>query len=177
MKKTSNTGKSKNNITFIGMAGSGKSTVGKLLAEKLDCKFIDCDEYIENREGNNLQQILDDLGDKKFLQLEEKRVLELLSLNNTILAPGGSVVYSKKLMKSIKKSSLVIFLDVALKIIEKRLTNKDRRGIVGLKTRSIKELYEERLPLYEKHADMIIDGFKKSSGDIAREIIIKLKVI
>jgi len=175
MKKTLLTSKSKNNITLIGMAGSGKSTVGKLLAKKLNYRVIDGDKYIEAQEKMKLQQIIDALGDKKFIQIEEKRILELLKLNNTILAPGGSIIYSKKLMEVIRKSSLVIFLDVSLEIIEKRLGNKAMRGIVGLKAKSVKELYKERLPLYKKYADLTISGFKRTSEDISQVIIKKLK--
>ncbi len=87
----------KNNITLIGMPGSGESTIGKLLAEKFNFEFIDCDKHIEQKEKMILQQIIDTKGDDKFLQIEEKRILELLPLKNYVLAPGGSIIYSKKL--------------------------------------------------------------------------------
>lgn len=165
----------KDNIILIGMPGSGKSIYGHLLAKKLNFKLIDCDEYIEQKEKMSLQQIINNKGDKDFLKIEEKMVLELLPLKKYILAPGGSVIYSKKLMEALKKSSLVIFLNTPLKIIEKRLVNKATRGIVGLKSKSIKELYKERLPIYKKYADITINCSQKSNSEIIREIIKKLK--
>lgn len=84
------------NITLIGMAGAGKSTIGKLLAKKLNFKFIDSDKYIEEKEQMSLQKILDKYGDEKFIKIEEKRVLELLPLKNCVISPGGSIIFSKK---------------------------------------------------------------------------------
>jgi len=164
-----------NNITLIGMPASGKSVRGKLLAEKLSFKFIDGDDYIEKRERMKLQQIIDKKGDEGFLKIEEKRILELLPLKKYVLAPGGSVIYSKKFMEVLKKSSLVIFLNTPLKVIEKRLKNKATRGIVGLKPKSIQELYKERLPLYKKYADITINCFQKSNNEIIQEITNKIK--
>jgi len=164
-----------NNITLIGMPGSGKSTIGRALAEKLNFKFIDSDDYIEKQEKMTLQQIIDTKGDKTFCEIEEKRILELLPLKNCVLAPGGSVIYSKKVMNILKDSSVIIFLDTPLEIIEKRLVNKATRGIVRLKSKSIKELYRERVPLYKKYADIIVNCSKKSDSEIIEEIIKKLK--
>jgi len=164
------------NITLIGMAGSGKSVIGKLLAKKFNFKFIDCDEYIEQKEKMSLQQIIDKKGDKEFLKIEEKRILELMPPKKHVLAPGGSVIYSREVMSALKKSSCVIFFDLPLKIIEKRLTNKKTRGIVGLKSKSVRELYEERTPLYKKQADVAIDCFNKSNNQVVNEIIKKLTI-
>jgi len=166
----------KDNILLIGMPGSGKTTYGKLLAEKLGFKFIDCDEYVEQKEKMSLQEIIDIKGDEEFLKIEEKRNLELLSLKNYILASGGSVVYIEKLMKAFKKSSFIIFLDTPLEIIEKRLVNKATRGIVRLKSKPIKELYRERVPLYKKYADIIVNCSKKSDSEIIEEIVKKEKI-
>ena len=166
-----------NNITLVGMPGSGKSMIGKLLAKKLDFEFIDCDEYIEQKEKMSLQQIIDTKGNEGFLKIEEERNLELVPLKKHILAPGGSIVYLEKLMNALKKSSVIVFLDASLKIIEKRLTDKATRGIVGLKAKSIKELYKERVLLYKQYADITINCFKKSNSQITQEIIKKLTIL
>jgi len=165
----------KDNILLIGMPGSGKSFYGKLLAKKLGFKFIDCDEYIERKEKMTVQKIIDAKGDEQFLKIEEKRNLELVFLKKHVLAPGGSIVYLEKLMDAFKKSAVIVFLDMSLKIIEKRLANKTTRGIIGLKAKSIKELYKERVPLYKKYADIIVNCSKKSESEIIKEIIKKLK--
>jgi shikimate kinase len=163
------------NITLIGMPASGKSTYGKLLAKKINFSFIDGDEYIKDSEKMSAQKIIDSMGEKEFLKIEERRILELLPLEKSVLAPGGSVVYSKKLMNTLKNSSLIIFLDEPFEVIEKRLRNQDRRGIVGQKSKSLKGLYDERIPLYKEYADITINCFRKSADKIIGEIIDKIK--
>jgi len=153
------------------MPGSGKSTIGRALAEKLNFKFIDSDDYIEKQEKMTLQQIIDTKGDKTFCEIEEKRILELLPLKNCVLAPGGSVIYSKKVMNILKDSSVIIFLDTPINDLEKWLKNKAMRGIVGLSSKSIKELYNERLPFYKKYADITIYYTNQSKKEIINEII------
>jgi len=162
-------------ITLIGMPGSGKSTIGKLLTRQLGFTFMDTDKYIETQEKKSLQQILDDEGNEGFCKIEEKRILELLPLTNHVLAPGGSIIYSKKLMNALKNSAIIIFLDVPLLILEERLKDKNSRGIVGLKTKSLKVLYDERVPFYKKSADLMISCQGKSDDEIISEIIKRLE--
>jgi len=164
-----------NNITLIGMPGAGKSSIGKLLAKKLGFKFIDCDNYIEKKEKMSLQKIIDTKGDKEFLKIEKKRVLELLPLKRAVLAPGGSVIYSRKIMNILKNSSVIIFLDMPFNNLKKRLKNKATRGIVGLSSKSIKELYNERLPLYKKYGDITINCTDQSEKETINKIFEKLK--
>jgi len=164
-----------NNLTLIGMPGSGKSSIGKLLAKELGLNFIDSDEYIERKEKMSLQKIIDTKGDDVFLQIEEKRILELLPLKNCILAPGGSIIYLKKVMNILKDSSVIIFLDAPINDLKKWLKNKTTRGIVGLSSKSIKKIYNERLPLYKKYADIIINCTYQFEKEIINEIIKKLK--
>ncbi len=141
------------------MPGSGKSTLGKILAKKLNLKFIDTDKYIEKRENLTLQEIIDKKGEKEFLKIEQMRVLELFPLKNTVLAPGGSIVYSKKVMECFKKSGLIIYLEKPYNKIERALKNKKTRGIFGFKTKSIKQIYQQRKPLYEKYADLTVTKY------------------
>lgn len=144
------------NITLIGMAGAGKSTVGKKLAKKLKYKFIDVDKIIEKKNKAKLQKLIDKFGDKKFIKIEENAVLSLKKPKNSIISPGGSAIYSKKAMKFLKKNSKIIYLNASFESINKRLKNKSARGIVGLKNKSLKALYKERLPLYKKYADLTV---------------------
>ncbi len=157
------------------MPGSGKSTVGKLLANSLNYKFIDTDLYIEKKEQKKLQQIIDEIGDENFCTIEETRIRELFPLTNQVLAPGGSVIYSERLMIELKNQSIIIFLDLPFNELENRLKNKESRGIVGLKIKNLKELFKERVPLYKKHADLIISCGNKTERQIAEEIIEKIK--
>ena len=153
------------NITLIGMPGVGKSTLGKRLANKLKLNFIDLDQVIEKQNNSKLQELLDKVGDEKFLELEEKAVLSLSDLNNSLVSTGGSVVYSKKAMDFLKNNSKVIFLDASFESIKTRIDNEQTRGIVGLKTKTLKQLYEERTPLYYKNHHIKIklpDKFNQS---------------
>ncbi len=161
------------NITLIGMPGAGKSTYGRALAQKLGFEFIDGDEYIEKREKMGLPQIIGNKGDKGFLEIEEERLLEILPMEKHVLAPGGSIVYSDKLMKAIKNSSIVIFLDEPIQIIKQRLSDEKAERIIGLKSRTLEELFIERGPLYKKYADITIDCFGKPNNKIVDEIVEK----
>lgn len=162
------------NITLIGMPGAGKSFFGVRLAENLSCRFIDVDKVIEKKKGFKLQQVIEKLGDEGFLKIEEETILNLGRLNNCVISPGGSVVYSKKAMRFLKKNSIVIFLDAPLESIKRRIANRSTRGIIGLRNKTLEELYEERLVLYRKYADATVkvpDDFNIDS--ILREIIRK----
>jgi len=158
------------NITLIGMPGVGKSTIGKELAKKLDYKFIDTDKLIEKEFGLKLYKLIQNVGEDKFLEIEEKTNLELGKFNNCVISPGGSTVYSSKAMEFLKKSSIVIFLDSRIEIITKRLINQETRGIIGLK-KGLKNLFKERQRLYKRYADIIIetaDNPKKVVRDIIK---------
>ena len=133
------------NIILIGMPGVGKSTLSKELSKKLNLKLIDVDKKIEEKENKKLQEIKDKEGEKEFLKIEEKTLLNILPVEKSIIDCGGSIVYSDKLMKSLKKNSIIIFLDLPLKEIDKNTRgNRNNRGIVGLKSKSLKKIYQER---------------------------------
>ncbi|WP_255350317.1 shikimate kinase [Methanosarcina sp. 2.H.A.1B.4] len=144
------------NITLIGMAGAGKSTIGRALAKHLDYTFIDVDGLITQRTGLPLQALIDKQGDYALIRFEEEAILGLGQVDNCIISPGGSVVYSEKAMGHLTDISKIVFLDAPFRSIVKRIPNARKRGIVGLRDRSLKELFEERLILYSKYADFSI---------------------
>ena len=145
------------NITLIGMSGVGKSRIGLLLAKKLNYNFIDIDRAIEKAAGKRLQELLDCLGDAKFLEVEEKAIMSIGKVDNSVISPGGSSIYSVKAMDFLKDISKVVFLNASLQEIRRRNVDFSGRGIVGLKEKGLNQLFEERLPLYKKYAWMTID--------------------
>ena len=161
------------NITLIGMAGAGKSVTGKKLADRLDYKFIDIDEIIETNTCLKLQQIIDDLGDDGFLEIEERTVLELDELDNCIISPGGSVIYSVGAMRFLKENSAIVFLDTSFKSIQDRITDQEGRGIIGLKKKSLEDLYDERQALYKKYADIEIEVSEACDVDTIVERMVR----
>lgn len=144
------------NITLIGMAGAGKSTIGKVLAKRLNYTFIDVDRLITEKTGMPLQDLIDKQGDSALIRFEEEAILGLGQLDDCIISPGGSVIYSRESMRYLKEISKIVFLDTPFRSIVRRIPNARKRGIVGLRDRSLKELFEERLVLYNKYADFSI---------------------
>ena len=145
-----------NNIILTGMPGAGKSTLGVLLAKSLGMDFVDSDIIIQQCEKRLLQDIINSDGIEKFMQIEED-VLSSLDFSNTIIATGGSAVYSEKAMNHLKENGIVIYLHVDCAEIEKRVTNITTRGIVLKNGRTLSDAYEERKPLYDKFADITVD--------------------
>ncbi|SFS72507.1 shikimate kinase [Paenibacillus sp. BC26] len=158
------------NIVLVGMSGSGKSTLGVLLAKALEMNYVDTDIVIQQHKGRLLQDIIDHDGIESFMQVEEVMVSEL-QLKNCIISTGGSVIYSEKAMKVLKQHGQVIFLHVSYEEIEKRLTNVTTRGIVIKKGYSLKDVYDERVPLYIKYSDKILDCSNKDIEQCVGEII------
>ncbi|HII30195.1 shikimate kinase [Candidatus Woesearchaeota archaeon CG08_land_8_20_14_0_20_47_9] len=168
------------NITLIGMPGAGKSLIGRELAKKLNYRFIDVDEIIEEKNGLKLQEIIDRFGDGRFKEIEEKTILELTNskprrLSNSVISPGGSVVYSEEAMRFLKKVSIVVFLNPSLKNIKTYNSDFSARGVVGLKKKSLEQLHNERLPLYRRYADVTMvlpENFdvERVVGDIVDKI-------
>ena len=148
-------------ITLIGMAGAGKSTIGKQLAKLLDFNFLDGDLIIEERINQSIQNFLDQHGGKEFTKIEEE-VLLSINFDKTILATGGSAVLSDSAMQFLRKESEVIFLDVTYENISKRILNLSERGLVREPNQSLQETYDERLSLYRKYADHVV----VNDGDI-----------
>ena len=158
------------NIVLIGMAGSGKSSIGRLLAGKMNRIFIDTDELIEKEAGIPLQEIINSRGLETFQVLEEK-VLAGLTVTGHVIATGGSAVYSRTGILHLKKNSVVIFLDVGYQLLLKRINNFDSRGLVKHPHQTFSGLYNERLPLYRQYADYTLSCGTKTKPEICREII------
>jgi shikimate kinase len=152
------------------MAGAGKSTMGRSLAETLGFEFTDLDDDIEEKAGKTVQEIIDDEGELALLQLEKQMMYEI-NLTRRVVAPGGSIIYNPDLMEYLKQHSTLVYLYDSFENIERRLTDAAIRGIVGLRDKSLRQIYDERSPLYSRYADITVDCRGKSWDQIAREII------
>ncbi len=158
------------NIVLIGMFGSGKSTVGKMIAEKLRYTFVDVDHLIERKFKKPLQRVLDDLGMKKFMKMEDETILALRNWH-CVISPGGSAVYYPKGMRLLKTLGPRVFLKVSLPELKKRLPDWSNRGVVCRGGNSLSSLYKERAPLFKRYADITVESGGKSAERIAREIL------
>ena len=145
------------NIVLIGMPASGKSTAGVLLAKAIGYGFIDTDLLIQNRERALLCDIIQAKGAEEFLRIEEQVNSELWA-EHCVISTGGSVIYGEKAMLHLKELGAVVYLKLSEPALEKRLKNIFRRGVV-MRTpgETVAQLYAERVPLYEKYADVTID--------------------
>ena len=147
----------KNSISLIGMAGAGKSTVGRELANILNFRLIDSDVLIEEQQGKSLQKILDEEGYIRLREIENS-VLKHLQFKEIILSTGGSAVYSDEAMKHIQKNSKVIFLDVSYNEILERVPSFSDRGFAKAPSQSIEDAFEERQELYNKYSHHIVSN-------------------
>lgn len=162
-------GMKRDSIILIGMAGVGKSTIGISLAKALGFSFIDVDEYILEQDGKTIQGIIDDEGEEALLQLEKRRMYQI-DLRRRVIAPGGSIIYHADLMEYLKQNSTLVYLDDSFENIEEKLSGGLNRGIVGLKSKSLRQIYQERRPLYSEYADITINCQDKSQWQQVREI-------
>lgn len=143
------------NVTLIGMPGSGKSTVGVLLAKLLGYQFLDVDLLIQEREGALLQEIIDSRGTAAFLDAEEEAV-RTLSCRRTVIAPGGSAVCREGAALHLKAMGPVVYLQVSLEELERRIQNLSTRGIAMEPGQTLADVMAFRDPLYRKYADLVV---------------------
>lgn len=145
----------KNNITLIGMPGVGKSTLGVVLAKVLGYQFLDADLLIQKEEKRRLWQIIEQEGVEGFKEIEN-RVNASIETESTVIATGGSVVYCEEAMEHLKSIGKVVYLELSLQALSKRLGNLKGRGVLLKEGQTLQDLYEERVPLYEKYADIVV---------------------
>ena len=159
----------KNNIILIGMPGAGKSTVGVILAKRIGFHFIDTDLIIQAQEKCRLQQLIDTQGLDDFCRIE-KQILLNLQTERSVIATGGSVVYSESGLKELGRSGYQIYLQISLPILQQRIADMGQRGLVMARGQTFKHLYQERTPLYEKFANLTIPCGEINAEQVAAKI-------
>lgn len=145
----------KDNLIFIGMPAVGKSTVGVVVAKRLGKRFIDTDLLIQEQEKRLLREIIEDLGEEGFLEIEN-RVNRSVDVENSVISPGGSVVYCDEAMQHYKDIGIVVYLSASYQTIKRRIKSPKKRGVVLREGQTLQSLYEERVKLFEKYADVTI---------------------
>ncbi len=157
------------NITLIGMPASGKSMVGVLLAKRLGYSFVDVDILIQEKEGRLLREIIEKEGLDGFLEVEN-RVNARLQAQRAVIAPGGSVIYGKEAMEHLGEISTVVYLKLSYEEVEKRLGNLADRGVAIREGMTLLDLYNERIPYYERYAHITVEEAGKTAGDVVDEL-------
>lgn len=159
----------KTNIILIGMAGCGKSTLGVLLAKALGFEFIDTDLIIQKNENSLLQDIINSNGIEYFNQVEQQAICSL-SVDNAVIATGGSAVYSALAMEHLKENGVCVWLKLPYDEVVKRINNIATRGIVIAPGKSLFDVFTEREPLYRQYADIVIDCMNDIETNISSVI-------
>lgn len=157
-------------IVLVGMPGAGKSTLGVLLAKATMKDFVDTDMIIQLRANQSLQDIVDNSGYLTLRQLEEVVLLDL-DVQQHVIATGGSVVYSEKGMAQLKSLGPVVYLQVSLDELKRRVKDLPSRGIAATPGKTLDDLYEERCPLYERYADVVVNCDGKTPEQVVDEIV------
>ena len=165
----------RSNIVLIGMPGSGKSTVGVLLAKAAGLDFLDTDVFIQRRNGGRaLQDLLEELGRQGFIRMEQEH-LRQLEVSCHVIATGGSAVYGELAMEHLRAGGQVVHLDLPLADVKLRLSNLPTRGVVMEPGMTLDDLYAEREPLYRRWADVTVDCHGLSQEAIVAAIMDRVK--
>ncbi len=162
------------NIFLVGFMGSGKSTVGKILAQKLNKRFLDIDTLIEEKEGKSIRDIFKTKGEKYFRKKEKEEIEHIVQKKGFIVSTGGGLGADIENMEKMKRNGTVIWLDVSLEEILKRCGNDKNRPLLNQPIENIKKLFEKRKDVYSK-ADIRIIAENKTPEEIAEEILERLK--
>lgn len=157
------------------MAGAGKSTVGHILAQLLGYGFIDSDELIEQEQKNSLQRLLDEQGYIRLREMEAQALLAIES-SRSVIATGGSAVYSKNALNHLAEQALIVFLDAPFGTIEERIGDFSQRGLAKPEGQTLQALFDERRPLYQRYANLTISISNASPAAIATQITQALKL-
>ena len=147
----------KKNIVLIGMPASGKSTAGVILAKEMKYNFYDTDLLLQAETDMTLTEIIRERGLDGFLKLED-RLLSEINVSGCVIATGGSAVYGDNAMANLKKIGKVVYIKLRFEVIESRLKNIETRGVAMREGTTLRELYDERIGLYEKYADTVIEA-------------------
>lgn len=152
-------------VVLIGMPGAGKSTVGVILAKELGFQFIDSDLLIQKQEKRLLKDIIAKEGLEKFIEIENK-VNCSITEDHSVIATGGSVIYGREAMEHLRKIATVVYIKLPYHTLAERLGNIKQRGVVLKTGQNLKGLFQERCPLYERYAHLIIDADKKNIEEV-----------
>ena len=163
-----------NNIVLIGMPGAGKSTVGVLLAKTLGYAFLDTDLVIQEREGRLLQDLVDELGVEAFLDREADAICSV-DCDRTVIATGGSVVCRDGAMEHLKDLGRIVYLQLPLEELERRLHNISTRGIAMAPGETLAHIYDYRAPLYRKYADLTVAVGRQTLEETVEQVLHALK--
>lgn len=159
----------KKNVVLIGMPGAGKSTVGVVLAKKLGFRFVDSDLVIQEKCDKLLHELIEEHGVEGFWKIENQINGEL-QVEKAVIATGGSAIYGKTAMEHLSQIGLVVYLQLSLSEIADRLGDLKERGVTLKEGQTLQGLYEERIPLYEKYAQLTISCEGKNIRQIVEEI-------
>lgn len=164
-----------NNIILIGMPASGKSTIGVILAKFVRYDFLDTDLLIQRQTGHSLSELIAEHGVDGFCAIENE-ICSKVEADNTIIATGGSVVYGEAAMAHFKEIGKVVYLQTSLRDLRRRLGDLEKRGVALKDGMTLKDLYDERVPLYERYADITVDETRRKREEIAQEIMHALQL-
>lgn len=165
---------SKDNIVLIGMPGCGKSSLGVVLAKALGYRFMDSDLLIQDREDRLLSEIIEQDGLPGFKRIEEE-VNASIEVSRTVIATGGSVVYGDRAMQHLKEIGTVVYLQLPLEEIETRVGDLNQRGVAVEPGQTLADLYNERVPLYEKYADVTADIYGLDIREAVNSVLLTVK--
>ena len=157
-------------ITFIGMAGAGKTTIGRLVARSLDWAFADSDHIIEAAYGTNLQQIADSMSKEAFIDMEAD-VVGSLRFTRTVISTGGSVIYRQSSMEHLATLGPVVYLDVPMQTILERIARNPDRGLAIAPGQTIEDLFREREALYRRYATIAVETAGIGPAESARRVL------
>lgn len=160
-------------ITLIGMAGAGKTTIGRLVARSLGWAFVDCDHVIEAAFAALLQSVADAMSKDEFIDVEAE-IVGRLRLCRTVIATGGSVVYRPSTMEHLSSLGPVVYLDVPMDIVLERIARNPDRGLAIAPGQTIEELFREREALYRRYATLSVEAFGVSPAESTRRVLEKL---
>ena len=157
------------NIVLIGMPAAGKSTIGVILAKELNYHFIDSDLVIQEREERLLREIIAEEGLDRFIEIENE-ANRLIEAEKAVIATGGSVIYGKEAMEHFYNTCVIVYLKISYDSIANRIGGPKKRGVVLKENQTLRDLYEERCPLYEKYAHITVETDGLEIGEVMQKI-------